>query len=279
MSLINDALKKAARQRAQEEADVETLMPGGGAKSHGRAPVRTQNMVLVGGAAIALVVVSAVVTGIFVSGRSEPKAAASPTQSAAPREQPAPESHAAAVRVPQISVSSPPAAHAPPQVVETPAAEAPARTRAATVAATPVPSAQVTVHVPEMTPPATAAVSTGVVQAPARSPGPSAAPPAAPATTPPPAPATTPLPVVAAAPPAVAPAVVQSLGERVQAFIDRIQISGVRYAGADSKAIIDGHIYRVNDLLERTLGIRLSKFDQDHLTFVDPTGSTYVKSF
>jgi len=35
MSLINDALKKAARQRAEEQADMTPIMPGGGG-SRGR---------------------------------------------------------------------------------------------------------------------------------------------------------------------------------------------------------------------------------------------------
>jgi pyruvate/2-oxoglutarate dehydrogenase complex dihydrolipoamide acyltransferase (E2) component len=274
MSLINDALKKAARQRAQEEGDIAPLMPGGGGRAHSRPPARAQNMVLIGGAAIALVVVSAVVTGIFVSGRSAPKAAAAFAQPAAQKAQPTPETQATAVHIPQISLASAPATHAPAKAAETPAAEAPPKARAAAVAAppaaaTPGASAQVAVRVPETIPQAAATAGAGASQAPTQNP-----PPAAVA----PAPVATPVPVAATAP-TPTPAVIQSLGERVQAVIDHIQISGVRYSGADSKAIIDGHIYRVNDLLDRTLGIRLSKFDPDHLTFVDPSGAKYVKSF
>jgi len=78
---------------------------------------------------------------------------------------------------------------------------------------------------------------------------------------------------------AQAPAVVVSASDRVQNFIDAIHITGVRYSGADSKAIVDGHIYRVNELLDKALGIRLVKVDPDHLTFSDPAGTRYVKSF
>jgi len=254
MSLINDALKKAAHQRAQEQADLAAPMPGGGARPRQASPPRTQNMVLVGGGAIALVVVSAVLTGIFVSGRSEPKAAVPLSQPAAPRAQAAPEAPTVAVRVPQISVANPPAARTPAPAAETPRVQAPAPTLAPVViappATTPKPSEQVAIHVPESAPPAAAAAT----QAAAPTPAPVAAPTAAPVPT-------------------------QSLGDRVQAFIDRIQISGVRYAGAESKAIIDGHIYRVNDMLDKILGIRLSKVDPDHLTFVDSAGATYTKSF
>jgi hypothetical protein len=42
---------------------------------------------------------------------------------------------------------------------------------------------------------------------------------------------------------------------------------------------VDGHVYRVNDMLDRTLGIRLVKVDPDHLTLVDSEGATYIKNF
>ncbi len=47
----------------------------------------------------------------------------------------------------------------------------------------------------------------------------------------------------------------------------------------DRIKIVDGHVYRVNDLLDRALGIRLVQVDVDHLTLVDSTGVTYIKSF
>jgi hypothetical protein len=53
----------------------------------------------------------------------------------------------------------------------------------------------------------------------------------------------------------------------------------VRAAGADSKALVDGHVYKVNELIDRTIGLKLTKVDADHLTFVDAQGDTYLKSF
>ena len=38
-------------------------------------------------------------------------------------------------------------------------------------------------------------------------------------------------------------------------------------------------VYRVNDLVERNLGVRLVKAAADSLTFSDPRGVTYVKNF
>jgi hypothetical protein len=35
----------------------------------------------------------------------------------------------------------------------------------------------------------------------------------------------------------------------------------------------------VNDIVERTLGLKLIKVSSDALTFADPNGATYVKNF
>jgi len=65
----------------------------------------------------------------------------------------------------------------------------------------------------------------------------------------------------------------------IQGIVDRFRVSGVRAAGADSKALVDGHVYKINEMIDRTIGLRLVKVDADHLTFVDAQGDTYVKSF
>ncbi|HEY4990417.1 MAG TPA: hypothetical protein VII09_11450, partial [Opitutaceae bacterium] len=73
MSLINDALKKAARQRAEEQAEVAAPRPGGNRSSRHGQPMRKQTMVLIAGAIVALVVVSSVITGIMMTSRSDTK--------------------------------------------------------------------------------------------------------------------------------------------------------------------------------------------------------------
>jgi len=101
MSLINDALKKAARQRAEDQADFRPPMPGGGRRPsrHGDA-VRPGNTVLIVSAAVALAVVSAVATAIFISGRSEKKPA---TVSSAPVVAPPPPPPGPPNRRPQLN--------------------------------------------------------------------------------------------------------------------------------------------------------------------------------
>jgi hypothetical protein len=226
VSLINDALKKAARQRAQE-TDGLPPMPGGG---YSRGPARggakkTQTMILVGGGAVVLVVVSVVLTGIMMNkGAPEAKPVA-------------------------FAVTTP---------VPTPAAAAPKIV---------VQPAQVAITLPQAAPIAQAPVPTAL-------------------------PTSTPVPIVREEP-AAAPAVVQAAPtpaptappaatlqpDQIQNLVDNYHISGVRAAGAGSKALIDGHVYKVNDLVDRLIGLRLVKVEEDRLTFTDRTGTTYVRTF
>ena len=229
MSLINDALKKAARQRAEEQADVVAPMPGGGnrhAPGSG-GPMRTQTMVLIGAAAVALIVVSAVVTGVFVAGKSEQKSAAM-----APVPTPTPSPQKVVVQSPVIAI---------PQVLQT-----------STPSPTPV-AATKPASAPVLPPlPTARQVPSPVISAPAAAAS------------------------VAPAPVSSAP---ESHNDLIQGIIDRYRISGVRAAGPDSKALVDGHVYKVNDLIDKSLGLRLLKVEPDHLTFVDAQGETYVRSF
>jgi hypothetical protein len=214
MSLINDALKKAARERAEEQGEIAP-MPGGGRRRgrHG-GPMQKQTLVLIGAAAIALIVVSVVLTGMFMTGKPATKpvtaASAAPTPIAL---QPAPK---IAIEAPVIAVAVP--------------------------SPTPVP----TVAVVKPTP--------------------------------------TPVPVVVQAPEpaAAAPKVAdtsQGHMDELQAIVDAFHISGVRTAGADSKALVDGHIYKLNDIVDKKTGLRLIKVDVDHLTFADRDGTNFVRTF
>jgi hypothetical protein len=219
MSLINDALKKAARQRAEEQGDVIPPMPGGGGRRVSRhgAPMRTQTLVLIGAAAVALIVVSAVITGILMTSNPEAKAAVAvkpPAESPVPAPKVAAKAAVVTVSVPQQSVPTPTAAVV---VVETP---------------TPTPSPVVVVKAAE--------------------------------------PAPVSKPVTVATKPST---------EAIQAVVDAFHISGVRTAGAGSKALVDGHVYKLNDVVEKTYGLRLSQVEEDHLTFVDSDGNTFVRTF
>ncbi len=127
--------------------------------------------------------------------------------------------------------------------------------------------------------------------------------PVAAATTPPPAPtpavAVAPAPTLVpsparptlAAPPQVVapvapvsppPAViddVEASKTAAQKFIDEMRISGVRQQGADSKVLINGRVYRLNEIVDRTLGLRLTQVHPTQLTFTDRQGAIYTREF
>ena len=208
MSLINDALKKAARQRAEDQDEPAPLAQKGGRKRIPRrgAPMTVQTLVLLAAGAVTLIVASVVITGVFITGKLEPKAVAvARPMPPTPTPQPPP---AIVVRVPT----------ALPAIAVQPTLPPP--TEAPVVEAVPTPT------------------PAPVVPAPAAQ-------------------------VAAAAPPPM------SRGDQVQAFIDKMRVTGVRTAGTDSKALVDGHVFRVNDVVDRALGIRLVQVDADHLTLLD----------
>jgi hypothetical protein len=66
---------------------------------------------------------------------------------------------------------------------------------------------------------------------------------------------------------------------RIQTFVDSIKVGGIRSSGAESKVLMNDHVYRVNDIVDRSLNLRLTEVRSDSLTFVDENGATYTKSF
>ncbi len=66
---------------------------------------------------------------------------------------------------------------------------------------------------------------------------------------------------------------------RVHAFVDAIKVGGIRSSGGDSRVLMNDRVFRVNDIVERNLGVRLTKVAPDSLTFTDSNGAVYVKNF
>lgn len=75
------------------------------------------------------------------------------------------------------------------------------------------------------------------------------------------------------------PVVEGSLADRIAMFIDKVHVMGIRASGTDNKVLMNDHVYRINDIVDRKLGLRLVKIAGDSLTFADANGVTYVKSF
>lgn len=249
MSLINEALKKAQRVRTEEPGDpAAPVQPAAGnsARIAKRGKATSANtMVLIGSGALVLVVLSVVLTVFLVN---RPSAPAPKSASAAP--------------VAPLPAPAPPPAETPAPVLVTPALTPAVSPSPAETGAT----AGTSPSVPPTAP------TTPAASAPA-APAPSAEPPATPpivAATPAPAPAAI---VPATPPPPAAP------DERITAFVEAIKVAGIRSSGNESRVLMNDRVFRVNDIVDRTLGVRLIKVDTDHLTFADARGATYVKNF
>ncbi len=80
-------------------------------------------------------------------------------------------------------------------------------------------------------------------------------------------------------PPPAAPATVIRPDVNVYTFIDGLQVMGVRFSGASSKVLMNNRVYRVNDIVDRPLGLRLTAVTENSLTFVDANGASYIKNF
>jgi hypothetical protein len=262
MSLINDALKKAQRQRTEAPAGPAEGTPAGGARiaKRGRA-LSSNTMVLIGSGALVLIVLSVVITFSLVNEPAKPApsaAAKSPTTAPTTPAAPAPVTPA---EKPAATTTPPPAP--PPKTA--PAAPAEAKT---------APAASVTVPIASLTPPAPTAAPAPV---PAPAPAPASTP--APAQVPPP----TPTPVPAATQPAANPIVISPtelpVDERVVAFVEKIRVTGIRSFGNESRVLMNERVFRVNDIVERTLGLKLTAVKSDSLVFTDPRGKTYTKNF
>jgi hypothetical protein len=276
MSLINDALKKAQKLQTPQPASTPSPDPAGARPGQMRAaPRRAQPVgferMLVGLAAVAVLLVAVAIGTMLLLRKGETPIVATAPHSAAPaqaapvRPVGLPSAKAAAAPVP---TPSPPAASAAPQINPPPAAASePASTVAVSLA--PVvtssppanPATAGAAPLPDAAPPASSAspaVSVDVTPAPVM----------AAVETPPPAPR----PVVSRqpAPPRQDP--------KILVFIDKLKVLGVRAAGSDSKVLMSGRVYRLNDIVDYELGLRLTGVGTTTLTFLDENGAVYTKS-
>lgn len=215
MSLINEALKKAQRQRSDQPPGE---MNSGGRTQQRGGPMRTQSVILIVAGAAVLVVFSVVITVYLLNRGPATLPATAPVA-------------AAAQPTPAVDLTAP-----SPVIV-------------APVIATPAPAAEKSL-----------AATTPTAESP---PAPSAI-----AATPPPAPVEIPL-VTTAHQPEL----------HVQLYVDAIRVMGIRSGGGESKVLMNDRVYRVNDIVDRALVLKLVKIEPELLTFTDPNGVVYTKSF
>ncbi|MBI2517868.1 MAG: hypothetical protein HYV95_13270 [Opitutae bacterium] len=244
MSLINEALKKAQRQRLEGGAPLPPPPPVDPAASAGPRVVkrdkptdfRSQLLLLAGGG-LALIC-ALVVAGFFLLRSKSPEVPANPAPSVAqPVKAPpapvatttAPPAQAPATVTPPVTTSAiPPAAVSP------------------TATTSPAPAVTLpTTTTPAVAAPATASIKPAVIPS-----------------------QETPKPVEKLKP-----------SPRMIAIIEALKVAGIRSAGAESKVLMNDRVYRLNDTIEHELNIRLTGVTTNSLTFEDGRGATYTRNF
>lgn len=251
MSLINEALKKAQRMRAEAPPTSPPTGPAGSPAPvvirRGR-PIPAQVVVLsiLGGA----VLIGAILVITLIALRPDDPAPPTLPPPSVTKAAPATEAGPAPVVIslPPVGPTLPTTAATPlpASAITPPPGAAPQASPSAPVVAAPVPAAATPVPAPAANPPSAA--------------------------TPPPAES------VASAP-ATAPGGPAKPDLRVQEFIDRIRVSGIRASATDPRVSMNDRVFKLNDVVDRNLGLRIVGIESGGLTFVDPAGVVYTKNF
>lgn len=248
MSLINEALKKAQRQRSLQNAPLSSAPSGVAAaavSTHERAASHRSSRAPVW-FGLGLLVLGAGATALIMHygmGGGTP----------------APAPVATSPTPPAVASAPAPVVAAPPPVV----VAAPPETG---VVLPPI------VHpAPAATAPAPAAPVAPVAQTPA------VAAPAAPEATPPVAPEVVAVAPVPAPPPA--PLTPAEREARIYAFLSAVRLAGVRGVDAQARVLMNEKVYRLNETVDAELGLRLSSVRPGLLVFTDAQGKTYEKAY
>jgi hypothetical protein len=244
MSLINEALKKAQKQRTGDTPSL-TEMPAIGGESASRIarrgkPAGFNTLILrisLGVAALAIVGVGAV----LILRRPAAPAPATPLTSAPPP-----------ITTPASTVVAAPTALTQP--VETPPLSAPVTAPVNTLPM--APNSPPVRAVPPVTPP-----STTVVFAPVEAPKPVETS------------------TIQLAPEPVRPAVIRKLEPRAINFVNSIRVAGIRASASDSKVLMNDRVYRVGDTVEAEMGLKLAGITANSLTFEDENGGRFTRNF
>ena len=244
MSLINDALKKAQKQRTGDVPSLASMPSIGGERAARIAkrgkPAGFNTLLLRLGLGAGGLLVLVIGGGVLLRSAKKPAIPAASPQVAAvgsapvqpgssPSSTPPPAPAATAFSLP-IAVPAPPAPE------PAPAASAPA----------PAPARQAPVVVATKSLPAVSEAKPV-----ASSPAPQASP---------------------AAPPA-------KMGGKEINFIEALRIAGIRASATDSKVLMNDRVYRTGDIVEHELGLKLVGITSSSLTFESENGARYTRTF
>ena len=257
MSLINEALKKAQRQRTDTPVAQPAPAPVGTNEApvariaKRRPPMPARTLVILLGGSVSLLLMGGVFIFIFFLHGLD-----SATE---------PQPIAVVVRPPPPVISPPPSA---------PNAE-PLNTQPSTPNSPPAPAVQlplIVVPAPPVQPlPAPSSQHSTLNTQPAVAP---ILPPQVVSIPPAPAPSTQPS-TLNPQPTAATP----TANSRVYEFLEKLRVSGIRASDTDPKVIMNDRVYRLNDIVDRLTQLRLTRIEASTLTFVDASGFEYRKNF
>jgi len=79
--------------------------------------------------------------------------------------------------------------------------------------------------------------------------------------------------------PAVTPIKKPTVIARLQTLIEEFKITGIRASETDPKVIMNDRVVRLNDVVDRFSGLRLTRIEAHRLIFTDSHGTEYIKEF
>ena len=93
-----------------------------------------------------------------------------------------------------------------------------------------------------------------------------------------------PAPVAKASPPAPTPTVPPiaaptTRNPRIIAYVEALRIAGIRPSDTDPRVLMNDRVFRLNDVVDRNLGLRLTAVESQRLVFTDEDGFDYEKRF
>lgn len=249
MSLINDALKRAQKQRTGEVPSL-AAMPGVGGESAARIarssrPGGTDSMMLWAGAGTAVILL--LIAGYFAfspAGKRPGEPAKGPATAGT-------NLPAVAQQTAGQTPGSQPGTPVPP-----PSSQPPAVTFVLPIAPAPIVEAPALVRKTEDREPGSVVSPPAPVVVQKSEPNPSAAP-------------------VAPSKPVPAP----KLEPRAITFIESIRVMGIRASAADSKVLMNDRVYRIGDTVEHEMGLKIVGITANSLTFEDEHGGRFTRTF
>jgi len=79
--------------------------------------------------------------------------------------------------------------------------------------------------------------------------------------------------------PAAEPVVAAKMDNKAVGYIENLRIAGIRASATDSKVLMNDRVYRIGDIVEHELGLKLIAITSSSMTFEDERGARYTRNF